>query len=181
MSSVGTQERVLWLALGTSFFFLAPAGVILASKEEYWDDRRILRRGNVVFFRGSTQLDWTTWSQTDGVEVRFRSSDGNQLRDGMAMARAHADPLRPLRDGCGAVELMVELLPYCMFLPAHAPLMALDWSAWTQAWAIATLCGVVVLARLPADENALHSLRIGGATFMSAGRASVDTVQRKGT
>ena len=32
----------------------------------------------------------------------------------------------------------------------------------------------------PADEYALHSLRIGGATFQSPGGVSVDVVQREG-
>ena len=36
------------------------------------------------------------------------------------------------------------------------------------------------MAGLPADEYALHSLRIGGATFLSTGGASVDVVQIEG-
>ena len=39
---------------------------------------------------------------------------------------------------------------------------------------------MVALAGFPADEYALHSLRIGGATFLSAGGTSVDVVQREG-
>ena len=39
---------------------------------------------------------------------------------------------------------------------------------------------MVALAGFPADEYALHSLRIGGATFRSAVGASVDVVQREG-
>ena len=31
---------------------------MFASKEEHWDDRHILRRGNVVFVCGSTLLDY---------------------------------------------------------------------------------------------------------------------------
>ena len=42
------------------------------------------------------------------------------------------------------------------------------------------LRGLVALAGLPADEYVLHSLRIGGATFLSAGGASVDVVRREG-
>ena len=40
--------------------------------------------------------------------------------------------------------------------------------------------GVGAFAGLPADEYALHSLRMGGATFLSAGGASVDVVRKKG-
>ena len=50
------------------------------------------------------------WGQADRVEVRFRSSKGDQLRDGTVMTRACADPPLPLRDGGGVVELMIKLL-----------------------------------------------------------------------
>ena len=125
------------------------------------------------------------WGQADRVEVRFRSSKGDQLRDGTVMTRACADPPLPLRDWGGAVELMIKLLSSGMFLPSHAPLAALgtardNWSVWKQARATGALRRVVALAGFPADEYALHSLRIGGATFLSAGGASVDVVQREG-
>ena len=80
---------------------------MFASKEGRWDDKHVLRRRDVVFARGSTQLDWIIWSQTDRVEVRFRSLKEDQLRDGMVMTRARSDLPLPLRDGSGAVELMV--------------------------------------------------------------------------
>ena len=101
------------------------------------------------------------------------------------MTRARADPPLPLRNGGGVVELMIEMLYYFMFLPSHAPLAAFgtahgNWSVWMQARATVSLRGVVALARLLADEYALHSLRVGGATFLSAGRASIDVVRRKG-
>ena len=59
------------------------------------------RRGDVVFFQRSTQLYWTTWGQADRVEVRFRSSKRDQLRDGRVMTRAHAGPPLPLQMGAG--------------------------------------------------------------------------------
>ena len=65
------------------------------------------------------------------------------------MTRARTGPPLPLRDGGGAVELMVELLSLCMFLPSKAPLVVFDtargnWSLWTQAARVAAaLCGVV--------------------------------------
>ena len=166
-------------------FFFTQEGEIFASEKGYWDDGHILRRGDVGFFRGSTQLDWTMWGQADCVEVRFRSSKVDQLRDGTMMTCARADPPLPLRDGSGAVESMIELLSSCMCLPSHAPLAAFgtardNWPVWTQVRATAALRGVVASARLPADEYALHSLRIGGATFLSAGGASVDVLRRKG-
>ena len=39
---------------------------------------------------------------------------------------------------------------------------------------------MVALARLPVAEYALYSLRIGGATFLSAAGALTDVVQREG-
>ena len=55
-----------------------------------------------------------------------------------------------------------------------------NWSVWTQARATGALRRVVALAGFQADEYALHSSRIEGATFLSAGGASVDVVQREG-
>ena len=91
----------------------------------------------------------------------------------------------PLRDGGGVVELMIKFLSSGMFLPSHAPLAGLgtardSWSVWTQARATGALRRVAALAGFPADEYALYSLCIGGATFLLAGGASVDAVQREG-
>ena len=115
---------MLWLTLGASFFFLARAGETFASEEGCWDDGHILSREDAVFFRGSAQLDWTMWGQADRVEVWFRSSKGYQLRDGTVITRTPTNSPLPLRDGGGAVKLMVELLSSCMVLPSHAPLVA---------------------------------------------------------
>ena len=174
MSSVGTWGA--GAVAGTRGFVLlfSTNGLNFRDKEGCWDYGHMLRRGDVVFFRGSTQLDWTMWGKAGRVEDRFRSSKGGHLRDGTVMVRARADPTLPLRYGGGAVEWMIELLYSCMFLPSHAPLAAFgtargNWSVWTQAQATAALRGVVALAGLPANEYALHSLRIGGATFLSAG------------
>ena len=84
------------------------------------------------------------------------------------MTRSRGCPPLPLRNGGGAVELMIELLFSCMFLPFHTPLAAFgtargNISVWTQARPTAALPGVVALALLPADESDLHSRRIQGA------------------
>ena len=142
------------LKLRGSFFVLARAGEIFASKEKRLDDGDILRRGDVVLFRGSTRLDWTTWGQADRVEVRFWSSKRDSV-----MTRVRAKPPLSLRDAGGAVELVIELLSLCMLLLFHAPLAAFgsvrgNWSVWTQAWA---------------TTYVLNFVRIGGATFLSTG------------
>ena len=113
----GPGGPVLWLAPGASFFFLAQAGEMLASKEGRYDDGHLLCRGDVDFYRGSTQRDWTIWGQADRVEVWFRSLKGDQLRDGMVTTRARAGSPLPCRDRDGAVDLMIKLLSSCRFLP----------------------------------------------------------------
>ena len=84
MSSVGT--RWACVVAGTRSF------ISFASKEGQWEDEHTLCSGDVGLFRGSTQLDWTIWGQADRVQVRFRSSKGDLLRDGTIMTRACAGP-----------------------------------------------------------------------------------------
>ena len=50
----------------------------------------------------------------------------------------------------------------------------------TKQLATVALREVVALAGVRADEYALHSLRIGGETHLSAGGASPETLQREG-
>ena len=54
------------------------------------------------------------------------------------------------------------------------------WSTRTKQQATVALRKVVAFAGVRADKNALHSLGIGGATHMSAGGASPQTLQREG-
>ena len=51
---------------------------------------------------------------------------------------------------------------------------------WTKQQATVALREAVALAGMRADEYALHSLRIGGATHLSAGGASLKMLQREG-
>ena len=50
---------------------------------------------------------------------------------------------------------------------------------WTQQQATTSLRAVVALAGGRADEHALHSLKIRGATHLSAGGASPEVLQRE--
>ena len=84
-------------------FLYSMGGRNLCEQKRNWDDRHRLRRGVVAFFRGSTQLHWTMWGQADRVDVRSRSK-GDQLRDGMVMTRARADPPFTLWARGGAVK-----------------------------------------------------------------------------
>ena len=73
----------------------------------------------------------------------------------------------------------------CLFLQSSAPLVAFGvgngrWSMWTQHQATTALREVVALAGVRAEEYALHSLRIGGATHLSAGGATPKVLQREG-
>ncbi|CAB1117081.1 unnamed protein product [Ectocarpus sp. CCAP 1310/34] len=72
---------------------------------------------------------------------------------------------------------MIELLSCYPVLLSSAPLVAFGtgegrWSEWTRRHATEALRQVVSLAGLPSSEYALHSLRIGGATYLAAGEAS---------
>ena len=122
---------------------------------------------------------WTMWGQADGFEVRFRSSKEDQLLDRMVMSCARAGPPFSLRGQGGAIELIIELLSSCMYLPSHAPLVAFgtergNWSICTQArTTTALLREVEALAAFPEAEYALRFLRIGDTTFLSAGGGGI--------
>ena len=88
-------------------------------------------------------------------------------------------------EGGGAVDLLIELTYCYLFLPPSAPLVACvvgngRWSMWTQHQATVALRKMVALAGVRAEEYALHSLRIGGATHFSAGGATPAVLQREG-
>ena len=181
----GVGGRVLWLALGASFFFLTRAAEMFAETSTRMHEIYGLRRGGVAFFRGGRQLEWGQWPTADRVEVRFRGSKGDQLRKGAVLTRARKGPPRPVGDGGGAVDLMIELLSCYLFLPPSAPLVAFGcgsgrWSMWTQTQATKALRQVVSVAGMQAEEYALHSLRIGGATHLSAGGAAPEVLKREG-
>ena len=55
-----------------------------------------LRRADVAFFRGQAQLGVAQWSRADRVEVRFRGSNGDQLRVFRAFRRVHRCPWGPV-------------------------------------------------------------------------------------
>ena len=121
----------------------------------------------------------------DRVEVRFRGPKGDHLRKGAILTRARKGPPKPVGAGGGAAELMVELLSCFLFLPPSAPLVAFGcgsgrWSMWTQAQATRALRQVVSAAGVQPAEYALHSLRIGGATHLSAGGAGPEVLKREG-
>ena len=183
--SWGTGGRVLWLALCASFCFLTRASEMFAESRSRIHETYCLRRADVAFFRGNAQLTAALWASADRVEVRFRGSKGDQMRTGRVLTRVREGPPRPLGAGGGAVDLMIELMSCYLFLPSSAPLVAFGtgngrWSMWTKQQATTSLRAVVALAGVRADEYALHSLRIGGATHLSAGGASPEVLQREG-
>ena len=100
------------------------------SRAGCWVDEHVLHRGDVVFFWGRTQLDWTMWCQADRIKVQFRSSKGDQLWDEMMVTFAHGGPSLALQDGGGAVDLIFELLSYCICLLSYAAMAAFGNRAW---------------------------------------------------
>ena len=133
-----------------------------------------LRRADVTPVREQTRLSVTQWSTTDHDEVRFRRLEGDQLRKGAVGSHVPVASFAAVGDGCDAVDLIMESLSYNVFLPSPAPLAAFDighgrWSMWAQQQATAALRSVVGLAGGHAEDYALHSLTMGGATHLSAG------------
>ena len=99
--------------------------------------------------------------------------------------RVRVGPPRRVGAGGGTVDLMIELLSCYLFLPLCAPLVAFGighgrWSLWAQQQATAALRSVVALAGGRAEDCALHFLRIGGATHLSAGGTAPEVLQREG-
>ena len=144
-----------------------------------------VRRGDVALFLSSEQLPQARWHLADRVEVRFRSSKADQLRKGSVVTRVRTGPPRSVEHGGGAVDVIVELLLSFPFLPPHAPLVAfgtdgVSWLMWTKHKATLALRQVVSLMGLQPVEYALHSLRIGGATHLSASGASPEVLRREG-
>ena len=66
------------------------------SREGCWIDGQVLPHRDVVFFRGGTQPHWKMLSQANRIEVQFRSSNGDQLWNGMKMMFDHMGPPLPL-------------------------------------------------------------------------------------
>ena len=130
----------------------------------------------MAFFSSRAQLGVAQWLRADRVDVQFRGSKDDQLRKGSITSRVQAGVPRPVGGGGGAVDLMPELMSCCLVLPSSAPLVAYGsgdgrWSMWTKQQATVALREVVPLVGVRVDEYALHSLRIKGATHLSAGVA----------
>ena len=80
--------------------------------------------------------------------------------------------------------MIVELRSSFRSSPSHAPLVAFGfdrgrWTMWTKHRAESVLRQVVSLAGLQPPEYVLHSLRIGGANHLAAGRASPEEFRRE--
>ena len=89
-----------------------------------------LSRADVVFFRGRIQLRVAELPTADRVEVRFRASKGDQLREGAVISRVRACSPRAVRAGGGAVDLMLELMSCFSFALVGSPGDVWQW--WWQ-------------------------------------------------
>ncbi|CAN0128875.1 unnamed protein product, partial [Pylaiella littoralis] len=181
----GSGGRVLFLVLCASFFFLTRSSEMFAVSRSAMHEVHGLRRGDVAFFQGPEQLPSARWECADRVELRFRFSKDDQFRKGTVVTRVRVGPRCRSEAGGGAVDVMIDLLSCCRALPSHAPLVAFDveggrWSMWSKHQAVAALRQVVALAGLPPMEYALHSLRIGGATYLAAAGATPEVLRKEG-
>ena len=188
VSQWGPGGRIFFLGLGMSYFFLTRASEMFAESTNRVHPDHSLRRKDVADFMNERQLQWPFWSLADRVEVRFRASQGDQLRRGARITRTKEDILRKGNQASslpGVVDVVVELLSCFRTLPSEAPLMAYFSSSgvpviWTQSHATKALRQLVAAAGANPIDYALHSLRIGGATQLSAGRISSDLLQKEG-
>lgn len=136
--------------------------------------REPVERGAVVDGGPSRSTLWR--AQRRPVEQR---RDFNSSEEGSATTSGR-------RRRCGAVDLMIELLSCYLLLPPPAPLVAFGcgngrWSVRARAQAVKALRHVVpVTGVLQAEEYALHSLRIRGATHLSVGRADPGVLKSEG-
>lgn len=145
----------------------------------------MLQRRDVAFFRGSQQLTWDLRSATERVEVRFRCSEGDQFRKGVAVGRVPDGSDAGLHAGGGAVVLLVELLSLNLHLPANAPLasyrmVSSEYAVISQNTATRELRELVANAGMQPHEFALHPLRIRGATQLSAVGVASGALKRQG-
>ena len=115
------------------------------------------------------------WHQATSVEVRFRGHKGDQVQQGSVIVRTHDDASGTgsgVGAGAGAVALMVELLSVYPTMTDSAPLSyrcGNEVRVWRFSEALAALRQVAAKADDP-SEVGLHSLRIGAATTLAAGR-----------
>ena len=136
-----------------------------------------LRRADVAFFRGNVQITASQQSNADHVEDRFRGSKGDQLRKRAVLTRVRCGPALRVGD-CGiTVYLIIELMSCYLFLPSSAPPCRF-WRRYWQMVHVGTAVSNDSIAKRGcvggraggrAEEYALHSLRIGGVTHLSAG------------
>ena len=83
----GVGGRVLFLALGASFFFQARVSEMFALSKNAMHVEHGLRRGDVALFKRAVQMSVGLWHLADRVELRFWSSKGDQLRKGKVLTR----------------------------------------------------------------------------------------------
>ena len=122
------------------------------------------------------------------VEIEFRSHKGDQGQAGNILVRTRKNGRGVgsiLREGGGAVALLVELLSVHPNLPSGVPLASYRQSenvaVWSYGQALRALREAVAESGQDPAESALHSLRIGVASRLAAGGGmSERVIQREG-
>ena len=180
--SWGSGGRILWLCLALGYFLMTRSDELFATDAGVAHQVHCMTRGDVAFYSGGEQLPFLRWREARTVEIRFRGHKGDQLQAGNVLVRTR-DAVRglgsSLREGGGAVALLVELLSIHPNLPSSAPLASFRESGrvavWSYGQALRALREVVAKSRQDPAEFALHSLRIGGASRLAAGGGVVRT------
>ena len=104
---------------------MTPSDELFATDNGVVSQMHCLTRGDVAFYSGRQQLPFLRWREEDLVEMRFRGHKGDQGQAGNILVRTRKDVRgvdSSLREGGGAVALLVELLSVHPNLPSAAPL-----------------------------------------------------------
>lgn len=183
----GIGWQVVWLGLALSYFLLCRASEIWAYNNGLVHSEYCLTRGDLTFFVGPVQLEFSDRRKADRVEVRFRASKTDKKRLGAIVTRTKA---KSTTDSMGneniegALELILDLLDIHPELGLQAPLMQ---TTASNGWKVisrteATLALRMLVSSTGRDplQYALHSGRIGGATQLAAQGAAEIQIKRAG-
>ena len=106
----------MWICLAATYFFLLRSDEMFASDEGLLHPVHCLRRRDVAFFSGDTQLGYVQGRQADSVEVRFPGHKADQFQlwtvSGSNTGRSIRTTIRVQdRRRCRCSENRMDVLP----------------------------------------------------------------------
>lgn len=171
----GPAGLVPWYGLALSYFLLCRASELYSSGSKGVHEAYCLRRDSLTFYEGERRLDYKVKDKATHVSVLFKAHKGDQKRETSQIVMKGE-----------ALEILLELLRLGGDdLPMSAPLMSYCSGGRTEVvsrdMATKLLRAVVVELGFDAPgEYALHSGRIGAATYLSSIGCSPMQIMRQG-